>query len=66
MSGTVGGGKIAGEKNKRLYGEDFYKVIGRKGGILSRGGGWTGDPTAARIAGAKGGAASRRGPIRPK
>lgn len=32
MSGTKTGGKKASSKNKELYGEDFYKVIGKKGG----------------------------------
>ena len=32
MSGTILGGKKASIKNKKLYGEDFYRVIGEKGG----------------------------------
>lgn len=31
MSGTETGGKKAGQTNKAKYGEDFYKVIGKKG-----------------------------------
>lgn len=58
MSGTVIGGYKAAKTNKELYGKDFYVIQGRKGGKKSRGGGWTGRPDLARLAGAKGGKAS--------
>jgi general stress protein YciG len=58
--GTVKGGRKAVETNKKRHGEDFYRQIGRRGGQESRGGGFAKDPELARIAGAKGGRASRR------
>ena len=33
MAGTLLGGKRASETNKRKYGEDFYRNIGRMGGV---------------------------------
>jgi general stress protein YciG len=39
MGGTISGGKKASETNKARYGSDFHKVIGRKGGETSNGGG---------------------------
>jgi len=60
--GTKAGGLKARATNYRLYGLDFYRQIGRLGGIKSRGGGFT-DPELARAAGIKGGKASRRDKI---
>lgn len=60
MSGTVEGGKLAAATNKQRYGLEFYKGIGRKGGKISRGGGFASDRDLAREAGRKGGMASRR------
>lgn len=60
MGGTRAGGLEAAKTNKVIYGEDFYTVIGRAGGLKSRGGGFAKNPELARIAGAKGGAAGRR------
>lgn len=54
MSGTREGGLAASKLNKERYGEDFYKMIGRKGGQLSGGGGFAKDPELARQAGLKG------------
>lgn len=63
MSGTKLGGLKAAAKNKQLYGESFYKTIGRKGGQQNH-------PEtryfhinrqAAREAAKKGGIVSRRG-----
>jgi len=65
MAGTTEGGKLAAKKNKELYGEDFYGVIGSKGGKLGRTGGFAAGEEGrkrAREAGAKGGTISRRGP----
>jgi general stress protein YciG len=62
MAGTVDGGKKASITNKERYGEDFYRMIGKAGGAKSRGGGFSLYPEMARIYGAKGGRASRRGP----
>lgn len=64
MAGTVEGGRKASAKNKALYGEDFYSNIGAKGGKVSKGGGFGQGEAGrerARLAGAKGGAKSRRG-----
>lgn len=61
MAGNVEAGKHAAATNKRLYGPDFYRMIGKMGGLKSRGGGFAKNPELARIAGRRGGLASRRG-----
>lgn len=61
MSGTRSGGIQARDTNKKKYGEDFYREIGRKGGLKGRTGGFYANRELARIAGAKGGRISRRG-----
>lgn len=61
MAGTRLGGLKAVASNKQRYGQDFYKTIGRAGGKVSRGGGFTAGSEHAREAGRKGGKASRRG-----
>lgn len=61
MSGTKAGGKKASATNRKIYGEDFYKVIGAKGGRNGTTGGFYGDPERARKAGAKGGSKSKIG-----
>jgi len=60
MAGTKTGGLKAAEKNRKRHGEDFYKRIGRKGGLTGQTGGFAANPELARIAGAKGGRISRR------
>lgn len=60
MAGTKIGALKAAEKNRKLYGEDYYQRIGAKGGTKSRGGGFVANRELARIAGAKGGKISRR------
>lgn len=62
MAGSREGGLEAAETNKRLYGEDWYARIGKIGGMKSRTGGFAapGGRERARIAGAIGGAKSRR------
>lgn len=60
MGGTVEGGKQAAATNKERYGDGFYKAIGRKGGKLSKGGGFASNPDLAVEAGRRGGKASRR------
>ena len=60
MAGTVMGGIKASKTNKRIHGRNFYKKIGKMGGTISRGGGFT-DKELARRAGAKGGKISKRG-----
>ena len=60
MAGTRNGGRKAAATNKQRYGMNFYEQIGQKGGKISRGGGFAKNAELARIAGAKGGRASRR------
>lgn len=72
MVGTLAGGKKAAATNKARYGDNFYRNIGRKGGkVLGTAGGFASNIVGkdgltgherARIAGAKGGSISRRGP----
>ena len=66
MSGTKSGGLKARDTNLKLHGEDFYRNIGRIGGQNGKGpnykGGFAANRERARIAGAKGGRISRRGP----
>ena len=62
MAGTKEGGIKASKTNKAKYGEDFYKIMGKKGGqvtgVLK---GFALDPERAKRAGQKGGKISRRG-----
>ena len=60
MSGTEKGGVKAASTNITRYGKNFYERIGSMGGKISRGGGFAANPELARIAGAKGGKASRK------
>lgn len=60
MAGTVEGGKQAAQTNLIRYGADFYKKIGRMGGLKGHTGGFYANRELARIAGAKGGRISRR------
>lgn len=60
MSGTKIGGQKAAKKNRERYGDDFYRMIGSKGGQNGHTGGFAANPALARIAGAKGGRVSRR------
>jgi general stress protein YciG len=62
MAGTKDGGRAAAVSNKTKYGSDFYAKIGAKGGKRGRTGGFFANRELARLAGAKGGAKSRRGP----
>jgi general stress protein YciG len=61
MAGTRLGGRKAAATNKQRYGQNFYGLIGRKGGKISRGGGFAQNPELASVAGRKGGKTSRRG-----
>lgn len=62
MPGTKAGGLKAAEKNKKLHGKDFYRIIGSKGGqkIPTKPRGFAANIELARVAGAKGGRKSRR------
>ena len=48
MSGTRAGGLKARDRNKQLYGQDFYTKIGRAGGKIYRGGSFADNPEFAR------------------
>lgn len=65
MSGTVDGGLKAAETNRKKYGPEFYKNIGRAGGLKSRGGGFASSHEKAVEAGKKGGSISRGGGRKP-
>ncbi len=58
MAGTREGGIKAAATTQARHGKDFHKKIGHDGGTISRGGGFTSET--ASVAGAKGGATSRR------
>ena len=64
MAGTKAGGLKAAATNKAKYGKEFYANIGRKGGQNGHTGGFAANPALAKIAGAKGGRISRRGPAK--
>lgn len=73
MAGTREGGRKAKARNLEKYGPDFYKRIGSKGGRNGKTGGFASDKVGedgltgrqrAKIAGAKGGKISRRGPVK--
>lgn len=73
MAGTKAGGLKAKQRNLEKYGPDFYKRIGAKGGRNGKTGGFASDVVGddgltgrerAKIAGAKGGKISRRGPAK--
>ena len=61
MAGTQAGGRKAAATNKMRYGIGFYPSIGRKGGKISRGGGFVMNRELAVEAGRKGGQMSKRG-----
>ena len=61
MAGTKAGGLKAAATNIERHGKDFYKEVGRKGGIAGNTGGFAANPELAKIAGRKGGLISRRG-----
>ena len=64
MSGTKAGGQKAAATNKAKYGKEFYANIGRKGGRNGHTGGFAANLELAKIAGAKGGKKSKRGPAK--
>lgn len=66
MPGTPKGGKKAATTNIAKYGPDFYREIGRKGGRNGHTGGFAANPILAKIAGAKGGRISKRGPAKKR
>lgn len=69
MAGTIVGGRKAANTNKIKYGDDFYGVIGAKGGKRGKTGGFASSKVGAdgltgreraRLAGSKGGRISKR------
>ena len=60
MSGNRAGGKLAAQKNKERFGEDFYCMIGSRGGKAKVPKGFAMNRERASEAGAKGGRISRR------
>lgn len=64
MAGTKEGALKAAKTNKKRHGKNFYKEIGAMGGRNGHTGGFAANPELARIAGAKGGKISRRGPAK--
>lgn len=60
MAGTKAGGVKARDANYKRHGRDFYKRIGAVGGANGHTGGFAANRALARIAGARGGAISRR------
>lgn len=54
------GGLKAAATNKAIYGEDYYKKIGQRGGMNGHTGGFAANPELARLCGKKGGRISRR------
>jgi general stress protein YciG len=73
MPGTIEGGRKAAATNKAKYGDGFYSSIGRKGGKRSSTGGFASlkvgkdgltGAERAKLAGAKGGKLSKRGPAK--
>lgn len=66
MVGTKASGAKAALTNKKKHGEDFYARIGSKGGQAGHTGGFAANRELAKIAGAKGGSSSKRGPAGTK
>ena len=64
MTQTKAGAQKAAETNKRKYGDGFYKNIGSRGGKACVPKGFAVNPELAKIAGARGGRISRRGPAK--
>lgn len=66
MAGTKAGGIKTAKTIREKYGENFYKTMGRKGGIKSHPETrfFSMNPDIAKIAGAKGGRISKRGKAR--
>lgn len=61
MVGTKAGGIKASKKCKELFGKDWYRNIGAKGGRNGHTGGFASNPALAAVAGRRGGENSRRG-----
>ena len=66
ISGTKAGGLKAAATNKAKYGDEFYSDIGSRGGKVCCAKGFAANRALARLAGAKGGRKSKRGPAKGK
>ncbi len=64
MAGTKAGAAKAKATNIARHGEEFYALIGAKGGRNGHTGGFAANRDLARIAGAKGGKISKRGKVK--
>lgn len=73
MAGTKAGGIKAAKTNLMRHGKDFYRNIGKKGGMNGHTGGFASEVKGsdgltgrerAKIVGAKGGRISKRGPVK--
>lgn len=64
MSGNRTGGLKTAKAIKKHFGEDYYRIIGRRGGKNGHTGGFFANRELARTAGAKGGRISRRSGIK--
>lgn len=63
MAGTIEGGVKAAQSNRERHGEDYYKIIGSKGGsVKGVMKGFALSRERASAAGRKGGSVSRRRP----
>jgi general stress protein YciG len=60
MSGTKIGGLKAAQKNKEIYGSDFYSIIGAVGGARGKGHAFAHGKVDPSKAGRKGGKQSRK------
>lgn len=60
MAGTKASAKKTAATIMRRYGNDFYRVIGKKGGENGNTGGFQADPERARLCGRIGGSMSKR------
>lgn len=61
MTGTKSGGLKCRDTNYKKYGKDFYRNMGRKGGLVCGRKGFAVNPELAKKAGRIGGLKSRRG-----
>lgn len=75
MAGTKAGGLKAAKTTKERYGREFYANIGRQGGQAGNTGGFASTTIGkdgltgaqrAKLAGAKGGRKSKRGPAKDR
>lgn len=66
MAGTKIGGLKAAKKVKERFGADHFRKIGKVGGETGTTGGFYANRELAKVAGAKGGRISKRGPFKVK